>query len=811
MLKLADYRSKAKGLPDLLPYAALVAPGVVLNKDASFLAAWEVRGQDTASSTPDEMAYVSAQFNNAVKLLGTGWMLHMDAIRSSHRAYPAPGKGHFPDPVTQMIDDERREYFNGSGNEAGQRCFSTSTILSVTYKPNLNAAKMAGKAQAGAVSSSGLEKALVQFQNTLEELEDALSAVLHMQRLGEYTAYYADGEDYTQSDLLSHLQHCLSGELHPMRVPETPMYLDALLGSEDLVGGIIPRLGDRHLAVISIDGLPQESYPAMLAELDALPLEYRFSSRFLCLDQYDATKEINSYRKGWRQQVFRFMDQFFNNPNARANRDALLMAEDAETALTEVQGGYVGAGYLTSTIVLMHEDQERLQDWARELRRTVQTLGFGCRIESINALEAWLGTHPGNGYANLRRPMVNTLNLADLLPLATVWTGSPVCPCPFYPPDSRPLAVLTTDKSTPFWFNIHVGDLGHTLIFGPTGAGKSTLLATLAAQFRCYDNARIFAFDKGMSMFPLCYGAGGDHYNIGDSNQLSFAPLQRISESDAECSWAEEWIASLMELQGFTVMPSHRNAIHTAMQSLAANPEHLRSLTSFYHVVQDREIKEAIQHYTAQGAMGRILDADTDSLNLSSFMVFEVESLMNLGDKNLIPVLTYLFHRIEKALDGDPTMLILDEAWIMLGHPVFRAKIREWLKVMRKANCAVLLATQSLSDARNSGILDVLTESCLTKIFLPNIAARQEGQRDLYTGMGLNETQIGIIATATPKRDYYVVTPQGRRQVQLALGRKTLAFVGASDKESIARIQELAAEHGPDGWQAAWLHERNAA
>ena len=630
MLKLADYRSKAKGLPDLLPYAALVAPGVVLNKDASFLAAWEVRGQDTASSTPDEMAYVSAQFNNAVKLLGTGWMLHMDAIRSSHRAYPAPGKGHFPDPVTQMIDDERREYFNGSGNEAGQRCFSTSTILSVTYKPNLNAAKMAGKAQAGAVSSSGLEKALVQFQNTLEELEDALSAVLHMQRLGEYTAYYADGEDYTQSDLLSHLQHCLSGELHPMRVPETPMYLDALLGSEDLVGGIIPRLGDRHLAVISIDGLPQESYPAMLAELDALPLEYRFSSRFLCLDQYDATKEINSYRKGWRQQVFRFMDQFFNNPNARANRDALLMAEDAETALTEVQGGYVGAGYLTSTIVLMHEDQERLQDWARELRRTVQTLGFGCRIESINALEAWLGTHPGNGYANLRRPMVNTLNLADLLPLATVWTGSPVCPCPFYPPDSRPLAVLTTDKSTPFWFNIHVGDLGHTLIFGPTGAGKSTLLATLAAQFRCYDNARIFAFDKGMSMFPLCYGAGGDHYNIGDSNQPSFAPLQRISESDAECSWAEEWIASLMELQGFTVMPSHRNAIHTAMQSLAANPEHLRSLTSFYHVVQDREIKEAIQHYTAQGAMGRLLDADTDSLNLSSFMVFEIESLMNL-------------------------------------------------------------------------------------------------------------------------------------------------------------------------------------
>lgn len=188
-------------------------------------------------------------------------------------------------------------------------------------------------------------------------------------------------------------------------------------------------------------------------------------------------------------------------------------------------------------------------------------------------------------------------------------------------------------------------------------------------------------------------------------------------------------------------------------------------------------------------------------------MVFEIEELMNLGDKNLVPVLTYLFHRIEKALNGDPTILVLDEAWVMLGHPVFRAKIREWLKVMRKANCAVILATQSLSDAKNSGILDVLTESCPTKIFLPNIAAKQEGQRELYSGMGLNETQLNIISSAFPKRDYYIVTPYGRRQTRLALGPKTLAFVGASDKESIARIRELAALHG---WQQIWLKERGA-
>ena len=804
MLKLIDYRTKTKGLPDLLPYAVLVEPGVILNKDGSFMAGWEIRGQDTASSTEKDLSTVSSRFNNAVKLLGSGWMLHVDAIRSSHSAYPTPDKGNFPDPVTLLIDEERREFFSGN------KCFSTNAILTVTYKPNLQAAKLAGKAQAGVATSGALEKALIYFQNMLEELEDALSAVLYMDRLLEYSMPDADGEDWLQSDLLSHIQHCVSGELQPVRVPKTPMYLDALLGSDDLVGGIIPRLGNRHLAVIALDGLPQESYPAMLRDLDALGLEYRFSSRFICLDQYDAAKEINSYRKGWRQQVYRFLDQFFNNPNARANRDALLMAEDAETALTEVQGGYVSAGYLTSTIVLMHENQERLQDWARGLRRTVQTLGFGCRIESVNALEAWLGTHPGNSYANLRRPMVNTLNLADLLPLSSVWTGSPANPCPFYPPGSRPLAVLMTDNSTPFWFNIHAGDLGHTLIFGPTGAGKSTLLAFIAAQFRCYENARIFAFDKGMSLFPLCFGAGGDHYNIGNADELAFAPLQRI-DSEEERAWAEEWVASLMELQQFTVMPSHRNAIHAAMHPRPATPPHLRSLTSFYHVVQDRESKEAIQHYTTQGAMGRLLDADSDSLNLSRFMTFEIEDLMNLGDKNLVPVLTYLFRRIEKALDGSPTILVLDEAWIMLGHPVFRAKIREWLKVMRKANCAVILATQSLSDARNSGILDVLTESCPTKIFLPNGSAEDEAQRELYVGMGLNDKQLSIIRNSEPKRDYYIVSPQGRRKVQLGLKPKALAFVGASDKESIARIRELAVEYGRDGWPEMWLRERGVA
>ena len=801
MLALNEYRSKARGLPDLCVYAALIAPGVVLNKNASFTTAWEVKGLDTASSTPDELKHISAQFNQAVKLLGTGFMLHVDAIRSPKIAYSNPEANHFPDPVCQLIDDERRAFF-GRG-----LCYATRTIVSLTYQPNLSADKIAALAQSDA-KADPLAKALSHFENVLAEMEDALSAALHMRRLGEYKQIEEDGSVTVFSELLSHLQLCLSGISQPVRVPATPMYLDAILCSEDFIGGIAPRLGDRHVVVVAIDGLPQESWPMMLAALDALPIDYRFSTRFICLDQMDAEKELEYYRKGWQQQVFKFLDKFFPNPNAKPNRDALIMAQDAEDAKLEVQGGYVGGGYYTACVVLIDENPELLQEQARELRRTIQTMGFGCRIESINAVEAWLGTHPGNGHANLRRPLINTLNLADLLPFSTIWVGEEFCPCPFFPPNSPPLMVCTTEGSTPIWVNLHVGDLGHTLIFGPTGAGKSTLLATIAAQFRRYQHAQIFTFDKGMSLYPLCRFAGGSHYEIGKAGALSFAPLQHLDESEAEMAWCHEWVCTMAELQlNRGLNPGERNTVHTALKALAANPREMRSLTDLLLQIQDTGLREALIYYTSSGAMGHLLDASTDTLGISDFMVFEIEDLMNMGEKILLPVLLYIFHRIEKSLHGQPSLIVLDEAWIMLGHDVFRSKIREWLKVLRKANCSIVLATQSITDAARSGILDVLAESCPTKMFLPNIEARQETQQDLYFGLGLNSRQVDIIASATPKRDYYITTPKGRRLIQLALGPKTLAFVGASDKESITRIREIHQEHGPEAYKI-WLRER---
>ncbi|WP_432737294.1 conjugal transfer protein TrbE [Maridesulfovibrio sp. FT414] len=802
MLNIKDYRHTPKGLPDLLPYAAMIENGIILCKDGSLMAGWKFRSQDTASSTEEELSTISSRVNNALRMLDSGWMCHVEAVRTQSTAYPHAGNSFFPDPITAMIEEERRQMFKAAGT-----FYSTETFLVVSYKPQFISQKLGDLAYEGGGTNNPFEKSLAKFKATIIELEDALSLSMQLNRLLEFSFEDEFGVSLTCSPLLCLIQLCISGDDRPVILPETPMYLDAVIGGQDLTGGIRPSIGEKHIKVIALDGLPQNSWPSMLSCFEGLSVEYRFSTRFIFMDQFEALKELEKYRKTWSQQIYRFVDKMFNNPNPKTNRDALSMSEDAEEAIEEIQSGFVGAGFYTPNIVLMSSDPDELEYSARELRRLIMRRGFGCRIESVNALEAWLGTHPGNSIANIRRPIINTMNLADLLPLATIWAGREQNPSPMFPPASPALMHCATDGSTPYRLNLHVGDIGHTLIFGPTGAGKSTLLGIITAQFRRYAGATIFAFDKGMSLFPLCKAAGGAHYEIaGDSSSLSFAPLQHVN-SDSEQSWAEGWIETLATMQGLTVLPVHRNAIHVAMGMIRNNPEHMRSLTNFYHSLQNEELRSSIKHYTGEGAMGALLDATSDDLGISDFMVFEIEELMNLGDKNIIPVLLYLFHRIEKALTGQPALLILDEAWIMLGHKVFREKIREWLKVLRKANCAVVLATQSLSDAVRSGILDVLEESCPTKILLPNETAIQESQYQLYQGLGLNSRQISIIASATPKRDYYVVSSEGRRLIDLALGPVALSFVGASDKGSIARIKELITEHG-SSWPHKWLQER---
>ncbi len=796
MLNLAEYRQKADRLADHLPWAALVAPGVILNKDGSFQRTFRFRGPDLESATESELVGVCARANNVLRRFGSGWALFFEAERVEALGYP---ESSFPDPASWLVDQERRAAFEG---QRGQH-FESAYHLTLLYMPP---ADQVSRAERALLETDREEKGrdwrqdLAGFIAETDRVLDLLSGFMPEVRALD------DG------GTLTYLHGAISTKRHRVAVPETPIYLDGILVDTALSGGIEPMLGDRHLRTLTVLGFPNLTRPGILDALNHQDFAYRWVTRFVALDKTEATKTLTKLRRQWfskRKSITALLREvLYNEPAQLLDSDADNKVVDADLALQALGGDHVAFGYLTTTLTVMDEDRARADEMVRTVERIVNGMGFTCIRESVNAVEAWLGSLPGHVYANVRQPLVHTLNLAHLMPLSSVWAG----PARNIHLDGAPLLYAETSGSTPFRLSTHVGDVGHMLIVGPTGAGKSVLLALLALQFRRYAGSQVYIFDKGYSARAAVLAMGGEHHALGSDGSLAFQPLRGIDDP-AERSWATEWIGALLAHEKVNVTPEVKEAVWSTLTSLASAPVEERTLTGLSVLLQSNALKAALMPYTLDGPFGRLLDAAENRLALDDVQCFETEELMSQAGV-VLPVLTYLFHRMEERFaslsetgeKGRPTLLILDEAWVYLDNPIFAARIREWLKVLRKKNVAVVFATQSLADIASSSIAPAIIESCPQRIFLANDRAIEPQARAAYERFGLNDRQIELIARATPKRHYYLQSRRGNRLFELALGPVALAFCGTSDPASQTMIDRVLAEHGRDGFAAGFLN-----
>ena len=813
---LKKYRSNEPGLAELLYAASEPVNGIIVQKNGAMMAAFSYKGQDSASLTNSDLNYTKKTLNNLFSRLESGWMFHIDSVRTKVPQYIDRSRSFFPDKVSAAIDEERRNYFMSLGNS-----YESGFILTVTWLPPSVAKNKAVKF----FIDNGVKKRLSprqetefllkQFEEKVAMLKNQLEVIFpHVERLKTEPFVQDDGSIVYRDYFLSWLYFALTGISQPIIRPETPVYLDQILAAQNFKNSLLPKIGDKYIRVIAIENLPSRTFPGMIGILSDFGCEYRWSTRFIFLDKNEATAQMKKYRRMWSQKQRGFFAQLFDNPHARVNQDAVEMTEECDLVLSDISKGEVSFGFFTQNLILMDEDLDQLERNVKHAMQNILALGLTARIEKINVTEAFFGSLPGHGHENIRRPIISTLNLPDLIPLSTPWIGSANNPnVEMYPENAPCLMQCVTGASlnTVFRLNLHVGDLGHTLILGPTGAGKSTLLCTLVAQARRYQGMSIFAFDKGKSMYALCMACGGSHYTPGEEFGPSFCPLGSI-ENKEDLAWASDWLQSIVTLNNVQVTPEITNAINDALKELyrqhQLTPDYLMSISSFCQIVANEDVRDVLLQYTSVNAQGTLIDAMSDSMSLSDFTVVEIESLLNLGEKYSLPVLLYLFHKIEKSLKGQPAMLVLDEAWIMLSNKVFRNKIVEWLKVMRKANCSVILATQELADAQNSGILSTLLSQTATKIFLPNKYATRETENKLYTSFGLNHRQIMTIAEGIPKREYFIYSGTDSRMVQLALGKFTLAFVGVSSKDDVKLVHDLVEQFG-DKWVDEYLKIRN--
>ncbi|MER8536728.1 conjugal transfer protein TrbE [Mesorhizobium sp. M1005] len=795
MLNLSEYRGKADRLADHLPWAALVAPGIVLNKDGSFQRTFRFRGPDLESATEAELVGICARANNALRRLGSGWALFFGAERVEALGYP---NSRFPDAASWLVDEERRAAFEGKVEH-----FESRDYLSLLFMPPPDAQARAESALVDFRHSQGVRdwrQELARFRDETDRVLDLLSGFMPEVRALD------------DAETLTYLHGTISPRRHPVTVPETPIYLDGVLVDAPLTGGLEPMLGEQHLRTLTILGFPSLTRPGILDPLNNQDFAYRWMTRFIPLDKTEATKTLTRLRRQWfakRKSIVAILREVVTNePVPLVDRDADNKALDADEALQALGGDHVGFGYLTTTVTVWDEDRQAAAEKLRAVERIVNGLGFTTIRESVNAVEAWLGSLPGHVYANIRQPLIHTLNLAHLMPLSSVWAGPATNEhlAKVTRMEAPSLLVAETSGSTPFRLSTHVDDVGHMLIVGPTGAGKSVLLALIALQFRRYAGAQVYVFDKGNSARAATLATGGEHHALGADGALAFQPLRNVNDQ-AVRSWAAEWIAGLIAHENVTVTPEVKEAIWSALTSLATAPAQERTLTGLSVLLQSNALKSALMPYTLDGPFGRLLDADDDRLALSDVQCFETEELMH-SQGAVLPVLTYLFHRLEERFDGRPTLLMLDEAWVYLDNPLFAARIREWLKVLRKKNVSVIFATQSLADIAGSTIAPAIIESCPQRIFLPNDRAVEPQARVAYERFGLNERQIELVARATPKRQYYLQSRRGNRLFELGLGPITLALCGASDPATQTLIDRVLSEHGQDSFAARFLSAR---
>jgi len=806
-MKLKSHLSDQIGFANLLNYAHLVNEGVMLNKDGAFLVSYQFKGIDSHSASGGELDALASSFNRMATLLEDGWMLHLDEVRLPDARY-AP-LGSFPDAVSALIDTERRQYY-----EQGEH-YHNIQFLTFVWKFPLPVVRATRHYFVEGLPKThddqNLSVLLHQFNERVERCIGLLSNECVLDRLNS-------------ADLLSYLNACISGEWLPITVPPNKSFIDVVLARKNVIGGYVPKVGNKSVRVISILGYVNEAtIPSMLDELGAYPLVYRWSNRFIPLSETTAAQEIKRYQRNWHNKVKGFSgilrETFLGRPSEKVDVDALQMHQQTVDALTMNSNQSTRFGYWTSSVVCFHEDQTLLDEATRALTRYLEQSGFTCLTEDINAFDAWLGTIPGHGSCQVRRLFINSLNLAHCVPLYTPWTGSMASDlASFLPPHSPPVFYAETLGKTPFRFHADVGDVGHQVILGPTGSGKSTYLDFLIAQFLRYPNAQIFVFDKDESHKALTLALEGHYYDLGDTQTLAFCPLADLS-TDSQKVRACQFIEDLLFLQQVTITPDIRTAIHRTIESLAHQEQtSSRNLTVFQAAVQHDMVRKALHYYTIAGQI-KLLDATTDSFKLGHLQTFEMRWLLAQKPEIYLPVLRTIFDQIEAKLEAAqgscPTLIILEEAWLYIGHEVFAKKLKDWLKTLRKHNARVVFATQSLADLYDPATQSLtattaaILESCPTKVYLPHPSMDAE-MKTLYRKIGLSDRHIEMLTQeAQVKRDYLVVREQDSSLIHLGLDAPhslPLAFIGLSKPKSQALL-EYRTRYG-SMWVYDWLNNQ---
>lgn len=759
---------KHRSVPEFssyLPYAGMIDEGVIITKDAILMRTFRLHCFDLSYEHNGKIITSLKTLNNSFRLLSDGWTIYIDAIRSTRT---------IGDSVIWHDAPEAVKRFDGLRGKSLGRMFSNAFYL--TYCYSIEERKTAASFL---FRNEGTEHSIGEDVRRFITITDELYNIL-------LTSFQAV-EKLTSSSLLTYLHSCFSSN-HRVLMPECPFYLDLYLSDIRFYPDSICRLNGEYMLCASIRDFPSETHTGMLHRLMKKNIAFRLTSRFVFLSRETAKKKITSIRKTHfqkRKGIGALLSEaILKSPTSLEDTESISLTAEAGEALSTMASGDIAFGYLSTSIMVKNASYKKAKSELEELVKSVNEAGFICKEETYNSPFTFLGSLPGNIHENVRQPLISSKNMLHLFPVSDTWEGN------FSNEHIKTLTsfdyplMVTKSNNSAFYLNLNVGDVGHTLVIGPTGSGKSIILNTFALQFLRYPGVRVVFFDKDASSRYACRNAGGIFYTIGAPDEdLHLNPFCGIDGKEHRL-WLKDFLAQFFRSRTIPLSSSDETEILRALESMSRmNIEHL-CFDTFQKTIQDEEMRAAVTCFTANGEYSHLFGPVTDTFSSNRFISFEMNVLMRQSAEIVQFVLGYLFYKLKNLFDGSPTLLILDEAWLFLDNDFFASYVKDWLKTLRKKNVYVILATQEVSDTKTT-IFSTILNACKTKIVLPNPQANQSENMRLYQELGLSEGDIDAVAGATEKKEYFYLSPRGKQMFDLCLCETQLSMLTSFMKGDI--------------------------
>lgn len=762
---------------DRLPYARHVDDATIETRDGMLIQVLHLRGFPFETADTEELNYRKTVRETMLRAVASSrFAVYHHVVR---RRAAVELEGSFDDAFSAELDADWRARL------ATRRLYANDLFLTLVRRPLQGRVGLIDKL------IRAPERQTIGHAQDLRELSaarDAFLATLSPYGARLLTAY--DGEAGLYSEPLEFISGLVNGSFRPMLLPQGDLGqhvpstrltfgLDAFETSPGL-GGAARGYG----AVVSMKDYPARSSAGLLDSIVRLPFEMVLTESFAFVERQPTLDRMNLALRRMRA----------------GDDDAVSLRRELGEAKDEVASGRASFGEHHLTLMVRADSLSELDAAVAEAQGAFTEAGAIAVREDVGMEPAFWAQFPGNFKDIARRALISSANFAGL------------ASCHNYPLGEAAgnhwgpaITVLETTSASPYYFNFHKGDLGNFTVIGPSGAGKTVLLTFLTAQARKVSPS-VFYFDKDRGAEIFIRAVGGRYDLIRPGEPTGFNPLA-LEDTAGNRAFLSEFVGRLVST-GEPLSPDERAMIAEAVDANYAQAPRYRRLRYFQELFRGLrrpsagDLASRLSPWFGEGEHAWLFDNEADGLDLSQGVVgFDMTRILDAPETRT-PAMMYLFHRVEQQLDGQPTLIVVDEGWKALDDEVFVQRIRDWEKTVRKRNGVVGFATQSASDALESRIASAIVEQAATQIFLPNPKAQK---RDYIEGFGLSQHEYDLVRTL-PDTSRCFLIKHGDHSVVARLNLKGLEkhlVVLSGTEASVRRLDALRAELGDD--PAVWL------